>query len=87
MSTPSLPARAAALSPEVRDELHITTISLSGKANFVEWVHSVRRVLQTKGLLGPLTRAKPDDPFDVWLHDDGRVQSWMLNSMDTEPSA
>ncbi|KAK8935739.1 hypothetical protein KSP39_PZI012958 [Platanthera zijinensis] len=83
-TTSSLPARFDAPPTEVRDELRITTISLSGKANFVEWVHSVCRVLQTKGLLHHLTRAKPADPTDDWIRDDGRVQSWMLNSMDTE---
>ncbi|KAK8942397.1 hypothetical protein KSP39_PZI009031 [Platanthera zijinensis] len=60
----SLPARAAVPSPEVRDELWITTIYLSGKQNFVEWVHSVRRVLQTKGLLHHLTRDAPIAPTD-----------------------
>ncbi|KAK8933209.1 hypothetical protein KSP39_PZI015862 [Platanthera zijinensis] len=81
----SLPPRAASSATEPRDELRITIISLSGKRNFVEWVHSVRRVLQTKGLLHHLTRATPTVPTDERLRDDDRVQSWFLNSMDTEP--
>ncbi|KAK8958033.1 hypothetical protein KSP39_PZI001236 [Platanthera zijinensis] len=82
------PTAASHFSNRFSPFLHILPpllpVSLSGKANFVEWVHSLRRVLQTKGLLYHLTRAKPADPTDDWLRDDGRVQFLMLNSMDTE---
>ncbi|KAK8962030.1 hypothetical protein KSP40_PGU011746 [Platanthera guangdongensis] len=70
---------------ELRDELRITTISLSRKKNFIPWVHSVRRVLQAKGLLPHLTQAPPTPPIDDWLRNDGRVQTWILNSLDGEP--
>ncbi|KAK8944207.1 hypothetical protein KSP39_PZI008138 [Platanthera zijinensis] len=48
------------LVPELWDELQITTISLVGKKNIVEWVHSVRRVLQSKHFLHHLTQVVPD---------------------------
>ncbi|KAK8956812.1 hypothetical protein KSP39_PZI000126 [Platanthera zijinensis] len=70
---------------DLRDELRITTISLSGKKNFLPWAHSVRRVLQAKGLLSYLTQAPPAPPTDDWLRNDGRVQTWLLNSLDGEP--
>ncbi|KAK8916516.1 hypothetical protein KSP39_PZI023272 [Platanthera zijinensis] len=61
---PFLSARTVTPLPEVCDELQITSISLSGKKNFVEWVHSVRRVLQMKGLLHYLTKDTPSAPTD-----------------------
>ncbi|KAK8954127.1 hypothetical protein KSP39_PZI001654 [Platanthera zijinensis] len=79
---PTCPTDRPATTTEVRDELRITTISLSGKKNFVPWVHSVRRVLQAKGLLPHLTQAPPTSPTDDWLRNDGRVQTWILNSLD-----
>ncbi|KAK8921170.1 hypothetical protein KSP39_PZI019934 [Platanthera zijinensis] len=70
--------------PDIRDELRITTISLTGKKNFVEWAHSVRRVLQSKGFLHHLTQVVTGTPTDDWLRNDGRVQTWILNSLDSE---
>ncbi|KAK8917004.1 hypothetical protein KSP39_PZI023001 [Platanthera zijinensis] len=70
--------------PEIRDELRFTTISLVGKKNFVEWAHSVRRVLQSKGFLHHLTQVVTGTPTDEWLRNDGRVQTWILNSLDSE---
>ncbi|KAK8921120.1 hypothetical protein KSP39_PZI020446 [Platanthera zijinensis] len=81
----SPPADRPACPTDLRDELRITTISLSGKKNFLPWAHSVRRVLQAKGLLSYLTQASPDPPTDEWLRNDGRVQTWLLNSLDGEP--
>ncbi|KAK8962854.1 hypothetical protein KSP40_PGU018853 [Platanthera guangdongensis] len=82
---PACPTDHPAYPTEIRDELRITTISLSGKKNFVPWVHSVRRVLQAKGLLPHLTQTPPTPPTDDWLRNDGRVQTWILNSLDGEP--
>ncbi|KAK8957021.1 putative aldehyde dehydrogenase [Platanthera zijinensis] len=75
--------RAASL-PDVRDELRITTISLSNKKNFVEWAHSVRRVFQSKGFLHHLTQIVVGTPTYDWVCNDDRVQTWILNSLDDE---
>ncbi|KAK8935734.1 hypothetical protein KSP39_PZI012955 [Platanthera zijinensis] len=82
---PACPTDRPVCSAEVRDELRITTISLYGKKNFIPWVHSVRRVLQAKGLLPHLLQAPPSPTTDDLLRNDGRVQTWILNSLDGEP--
>ncbi|KAK8935456.1 hypothetical protein KSP39_PZI013609 [Platanthera zijinensis] len=85
-STTATPtADRLAPAPELRDELRITTLSLSGKTSFIPWVHSVRRVLQAKGLARHLTQGPPSPTTDDWLRNDGRVQTWILNSLEGEP--
>jgi len=48
-------------------------------------VHSVRRVLQAKGLGLHLTQEPPSPLTDDWQRNDGRVQTWILNSLEAEP--
>ncbi|KAK8918379.1 hypothetical protein KSP39_PZI021866 [Platanthera zijinensis] len=63
------------------DELRITIISLRGKQNFIEWVHYSPCSAK---VLPHLTRTPPITPTKEWIRDDGRAQSWILNSLDTE---
>lgn len=72
--------------PVSENTLQITIHKLNGK-NYLEWLQSVRLVIDGKGKLGYLNgEIQPpavDDPkFLQWRSENSMVTAWLINSME-----